>query len=428
MKLDLNKSHYQMLAGVCIEYCALIGRMDLLFGEIYTRFKDANKLEVLIELLEPYILAEKLRNLSPVAMEEFVSFVVLMNSGGTNRNTTSKVSIAEPAGLSSREKDKEATLRRSRRRRSFGYKFFLYISYALSGRTFPKHEEISPLKIGKVRSQICYHLFERSVPGSSNPRPYPRLETLIDLDARGLFIIMGRMSDTPSVEFEGDQKRGMGPPTSRYDSAQNAEMTKCPSFIFGPKSPFGTVEHAQFFMFEALLLSSGSIKPQKYAVARDEAIGNAGSAGGASMMHSLMNFLDLGPTSLLLKDSLAVTVETSQEEGFDKAGREAMLIHLLTKLNKTTYNHEASVIKEKMNPAAVLLYKDMGDISRAIASYLADEDHEYQMNAFSYIRTETDKAVDGEKWKCAIVVMEMSLPSVVGNLSKKLFLIMRQHS
>ncbi|KAI9908579.1 hypothetical protein PsorP6_004062 [Peronosclerospora sorghi] len=99
----------------------------------------------------------------------------------------------------------------------------------------------------------------------------------------------------------------------------------------------------------------------------------------------------------LLSDSSAVTVETSQEEGFDRAGREAKLIRLLTKLNKTTYNHEACVIKEKMNRAAVLLYKDMGDISRAISSYLADEDHEYQMNAFSYIRTETDKEVDGEE-------------------------------
>ncbi|KAI9909016.1 hypothetical protein PsorP6_015270 [Peronosclerospora sorghi] len=221
---------------------------------------------------------------------------------------------------------------------------------------------------------------------------------------------MGRMFDTPSVEFEGVQKRGMGPPTSRYDSAQSADMTKCPSrlsivlslaeVIAGPKSPFGSVEHAHFFMFETRLLSSGYIEPQEYADARGEAIGDAGTAGGASMMHSWMNFLALGPASLFLKDSSAVTVETSQEEGTDKAGREAMLIRLLTKLNKMTYNHEAllaSVIKEKMNHAAVLLYKEMRDISQAVASYLADEDHEYQMNAFSYIRTETDKVVDGEE-------------------------------
>ncbi|KAI9917070.1 hypothetical protein PsorP6_017013 [Peronosclerospora sorghi] len=386
-----------MLASVCIEYCALIGRTDLLFGEIYTHFKDANKLEVLKELQEPYILAEKLRNRSPVAMEEFVRYFsrqgklaqveqcllhlnvaeldldtvlklcrdnelysaliyiyneckddyttpieVLLEAYSdaktsranfksksdpkrkpteyfgmtfcvTNRNTTSKLSIAEPAGLSSREKDEEATLRGPLLRRSFGYKLLL---------TFPKHEEISPLKLGKVRSQIATTYFKVR--------------------------IMGRMFDTPSVEFEGEKKRGMGPPTSRYDSAQNAEMTMCPSrlsivlslaeVIFGPKSPFGSTR----------LLSSGYIEPQEYADARAEAIGDAGSAGGASMMHSLMNFLDLGPASLLLKDSSAVTVETSQEEGFDKAGREAMLIRLLTKLNKMAYNHEAllaSVIK-----------------------------------------------------------------------------------
>ncbi|KAL4086763.1 hypothetical protein PRIC1_013824 [Phytophthora ramorum] len=501
MKLDLAKSHYQMLAGVCIEYCALIGRTDLLFGEIYTRFKDANKLSVFVELLEPYILSEKLRNLSPVAMEEFVkhfsdqgklaqveqcllhlnvaeldldtilklchdhelysALIYIYNEGmddyttpidvlleacsdakaskskpapepapratrapsgskvsslasafgGTTRTAGSKVSIAKPAGLSAREKAEEEALSGPRRRRLYGYKLLLYISYALSGRSFPKHEPISAQKLGKVRSQICYHLFEQAVAGSSNPRPYPRLETLIDLDARELFNIMGRMFDTPSVEFEGEKKDGSGRPTSRYDSARNAEMTKCPSrlsivlslaeVIFGPKSPFSSVEHAHFFMFEARLLSGGSIEPQEYADARAEAIGDAGSANsGESMMDSLMNFLALGPASLLSKGSSAVTPATSQEEGFDKAGREAMLVRLLTKLSKATYNHEAllaSVIREKMNRAAVLLYKDKGDFTQAIASYLADEDHEYQVNAFSYIRVETDKAVDGEE-------------------------------
>ncbi|KAL7682658.1 putative vacuolar protein sorting-associated protein 8, central [Plasmopara halstedii] len=500
MKLDLTKSHYQMLAGVCIEYCALINRTDLLFGEIYTRFKEANKLSVLVELLEPYILSEKLRNLSPVAMEEFVqhfsaqgklaqveqcllhlnvaeldmdtilklchdhqlysALIYIYNEGiddfttpidvlleacsnatastnrpalessarafrepsgsrvsslasafgGTTRTTSSKVAIAKPAALSAREEAEEKVLGGSRRRRLFGYKLLLYISYAFSGRTFPKNEPIPLGKLGRVRSQICYHLFERTVAGLSSPRAYPRLETLIDLDARELFSIMGRMFDMPSVEFEGEKKDGSDRPTSRYDSARNAEMTKCPSrlsivlslaeVIFDPKSPFSSVEHAHFFMFEARLLSGGSIEPQEYADARASAIGDAGSADGASMMDSLMNFLALGPASLLSNGSSAVSAETSQEEGFDKAGREAMLVRLLTKLNKATYNHDAlltSVIREKMNRAAVLLYKDKGDFFEAIASYLADEDHEYQMNAFSYIRLETDKAVDGEE-------------------------------
>ncbi|KAF4324050.1 hypothetical protein BBO99_00002310 [Phytophthora kernoviae] len=503
MKLDLAKSHYQMLAGVCIEFCALIGRTDLLFGEIFTRFKEANKLSVFVELLEPYILSEKLRNLSPVAMQEFVqhfsaqgklaqveqcllhlnvaeldmdtilklchdhelysALVYIYNEGlddyttpidvlleacsdekaskstpasdpsprvtrapsgsrvsslastfgGTTRAAGSKISIAKPAGLSTREKAEEEALTGPRRRRLYGYKLLLYISYALSGRTFPKHEPIAAQKLGRVRSQICYHLFEKAVSMSSHARPYARLETLIDLDARELFNIMGRILDSPNVEFEGEKKDEVsGRPTSRYDSARNAEFTKCPSrlsivislaeVIFGPKSPFSSVEHAHFFMFEARLLSGGSIEPQEYADARAEAIGDAGTTGGngsASMMDSLMNFLALGPASLLSKGSSAVTPETSQEEGFDKAGREAMLVRLLTKLNKATYNHAAllaSVIRENMNRAAVLLYKDNGDFTQAIASYLADEDHDYQMNAFSYIRVETDKAIDGE--------------------------------
>lgn len=489
LKLDLAKSHYQMLAGVCIEYCSIIGRTDLLFGEIFTRFKDAGKMDIFVELLEPYILSEKLRSLSPEVMQEFVkhfsannklpqveqcllhlnvaeldmdtilklchdhelfsALVYIYNEGlddyttpidvlleactaktqkakpkakeasptpanraaggsrvsnlasafgGTTR-TTSSASITKTTSASSSSDD---VLSEQRRRRFYGYKLLLYISYSLSGRTFPKNEVIPPQKIGKVRAQICQHLFENPVPSST--LPFARLVTLIELDAREFLNVLARMFDDPSIDFEGDKKGNSASsrPTSRYDTARNANLAKCPSrlsmvlslagVIFGPTSSFSSVEHGHFFMFEARLLSGGSIDPQEYADARAEAIGDK-SGGGSSMMDSLMNFLALGPSSLLSSGtSESAATAVSQEEGFDKAGRQAMLVRLLLNLNKAAYDHTAlleSVTKEKMNRAAVLLYKEKGDISNAIASYLDDADQEYRINAFSYIRVGT---------------------------------------
>jgi vacuolar protein sorting-associated protein 8 len=36
-----SRSHYQMLAGVCTEYCAVTDRMDVLFGQLLVRFQEA---------------------------------------------------------------------------------------------------------------------------------------------------------------------------------------------------------------------------------------------------------------------------------------------------------------------------------------------------------------------------------------------------
>lgn len=482
LKLDLAKSHYQMLAGVCIEYCSIIGRTDLLFGEIFTRFKDAGKMDVFVELLEPYILSEKLRSLSPEVMQEFVkhfsandklpqveqcllhlnvaeldmdtilklchdhelysALVYIYNEGLDDYTTPIDVLLeacttpkkpkakpdappaARPASGSrvsslasafggtarapssktltkatSSSSSSDDVLSEQRRRRFYGYKLLLYLSYSLSGRSFPKNEPIAPQKLGKVRASICHHLFEKTIDAST--QAFARLVTLIELDAREFLNILARTFDDPSIDFEGDKKGNSASsrPTSRYDSARNATLAKCPSrlsmvlalaeVIFGPGSTFSSVEHGHFFMFEARLLSGGAIDPQEYADARAEAIGDT-SSGGSSMMDKLMNFLALGPSSLLASGaSASAAAAASQEEGFDKAGRQAMLVRLLLNLNKATYDHVAlleSVTRESMNRAAVLLYKEKGDISNAIAAYLEDDDQEYRMNAFSYIR------------------------------------------
>ena len=60
-RIDLVQSHYQMIAGVCIEFCVVTGRLDLLFGTVFNQFVAANQARTILDLLEPYILREKVR-------------------------------------------------------------------------------------------------------------------------------------------------------------------------------------------------------------------------------------------------------------------------------------------------------------------------------------------------------------------------------
>jgi hypothetical protein len=68
----VNVGHYNLIASVCIDYCVAISRTDLLFGPIFDRFQREGRLSVFLELLEPYILNDKLHFLKPVVMQAFV--------------------------------------------------------------------------------------------------------------------------------------------------------------------------------------------------------------------------------------------------------------------------------------------------------------------------------------------------------------------
>ena len=38
-RINLAQSHFQMLAGVCAEFCAVTGRLDVLFGQVFSAFR-----------------------------------------------------------------------------------------------------------------------------------------------------------------------------------------------------------------------------------------------------------------------------------------------------------------------------------------------------------------------------------------------------
>ena len=70
--VDIVRGYYRVVAGVCLEFCSGIDRLDVLFGQIFNRFVAANQATTLLDLLEPYVLCKKIKYLGPEIMAAFI--------------------------------------------------------------------------------------------------------------------------------------------------------------------------------------------------------------------------------------------------------------------------------------------------------------------------------------------------------------------
>ena len=190
-RINLAQSHFQMLAGVCVEYCVTTKRLDLLFGPIFRRFQTVGYLSVFLDVLEPYVLNDRLFYMAPEVMSFFVEHCKSNNGVATvercllhmdctimdfdsiiallrNNDMYSAMFFVFNQGLDDYvsplqmllervfdEADNgNALLRRSTRNGDrgrlqndfdkFGYKAILYLRFCFQGKSFPKEEPILP--------------------------------------------------------------------------------------------------------------------------------------------------------------------------------------------------------------------------------------------------------------------------------------------
>ncbi|CAG8700145.1 4662_t:CDS:2, partial [Acaulospora morrowiae] len=64
---------FRDLASACIEACLSMHREDFLFTEVYERYAEASAKGILLEVLEPYILEDKIKDLPPEVMKDLVN-------------------------------------------------------------------------------------------------------------------------------------------------------------------------------------------------------------------------------------------------------------------------------------------------------------------------------------------------------------------
>ncbi|KAF0911591.1 hypothetical protein E2562_011213 [Oryza meyeriana var. granulata] len=70
--LTQREEQYARVGGVAVEYCVHIGRNDILFDTVFSKFVDAESGGMFLEVLEPYILKDMLGSLPPEIMQALV--------------------------------------------------------------------------------------------------------------------------------------------------------------------------------------------------------------------------------------------------------------------------------------------------------------------------------------------------------------------
>lgn len=205
--------HLQLIGGVAIDYCVIIERTDILFQDIYLKFVQAGGAGVFLELLEPYILNDKVSYLSPETMKDFVEYyhhqgkvqqveqcllhmkiecldfqqiVVLCRE----RQLFTALIYIYNKGLNDYCSPLEDTLRvmlsdglNQSQREQFGYKMLLYIKYCLTGKAFPRGD-LPTKKIAGVKAQILAVIFSKqtTLENGRVEGNYPWVRYLMQLD------------------------------------------------------------------------------------------------------------------------------------------------------------------------------------------------------------------------------------------------------
>ncbi|PNT65776.1 hypothetical protein BRADI_3g02497v3 [Brachypodium distachyon] len=70
--LTQREEQYARVGGVAVEYCVHIGRNDILFDTVFSKFAAAQSGGMFLEVLEPYILKDMLGSLPPEIMQALV--------------------------------------------------------------------------------------------------------------------------------------------------------------------------------------------------------------------------------------------------------------------------------------------------------------------------------------------------------------------
>ncbi|CAL4890308.1 unnamed protein product [Urochloa decumbens] len=70
--LTQREEQYARVGGVAVEYCVHIGRNDILFDTVFSKFVAAQSRGMFLEVLEPYILKDMLGSLPPEIMQALV--------------------------------------------------------------------------------------------------------------------------------------------------------------------------------------------------------------------------------------------------------------------------------------------------------------------------------------------------------------------
>ena len=279
----------RVLASVCIRYCQAIKREQLLFDVIFPMFRKAKDDNggLFLELLEPFILQDRLTSLNARTLEAFV--IHYLRNGRLQRveqcmmhldakamdfdlavrlcrdyqmasalvffYNTARDDYMTPLdflfesigkGSSAKSTSSAALLSTAAPARAAGLRTLLYINRALQGNRFP-HGIIPGPRQQKVKIDILGYLFNGKL---------ERIKTLIQFDSRETFrCLMGAMEDKSLSEMHVKitdqlQKLMLDPKLKPWKSLRDQKIPL----------EFTSLQITGLFVFLARCLSLGALQ------------------------------------------------------------------------------------------------------------------------------------------------------------------------
>ena len=442
--IDLAQSHFQMLAGVCVEFCVVTQRLDLLFGQIFRRFQSVGFTSVFLDVLEPYVLNDKLAYIAPEAMTYFVNHCRATNGIATvercllhmdvrimdfdsilsllkKNSMYSALFYTYNQGLDEFIAPLEFLLEKlfdaadggntmpTRRRdgvpqndfERLGYKALLYVQSCFRGKAFPKESDISPEeRLPSLRAELLIFLLRERYQASpygekkelfgNRALKYPYTHILLTVDARALLEAFTIALDSPDGLFVtaedtfGDENTAFGGGSQAPNAQQIVSML---SRVILPDQSDSTVDKA-------------TIYPAKSTV-------NA-------YLDFLAKYLMKGAVQVSKPIAFLVLTRISErftvaKEGTARLAEQREILDLLTALPRACYDPDEVlelVGKAGIHRAALLLHQEGASweagrydpkrrschFSKAIDCYLGDEDPLFRKEVFAYVKKECSGA------------------------------------
>lgn len=194
--LTQRDEQYARVGGVAVEYCVHIGRNDILFDTVFSKFAAAESGGMFLEVLEPYILKDMLGSLPPEIMQALVEHysgkgwlqrveqcILHMDISSLDFNQVVRLCREHGLygaliylfnqGLNDFRTPLEELLSvvqntNSKDDASSGYRMLVYLKYCFQGLAFPPGHGIIPQsRLHSVREELLQFLLEESKPLTS---------------------------------------------------------------------------------------------------------------------------------------------------------------------------------------------------------------------------------------------------------------------
>eukprot|EP00698_Gefionella_okellyi_P019588 TRINITY_DN6022_c0_g1_i1.p1 TRINITY_DN6022_c0_g1~~TRINITY_DN6022_c0_g1_i1.p1 ORF type:complete len:1522 (-),score=360.42 TRINITY_DN6022_c0_g1_i1:629-5194(-) len=274
--LPAAHKHYEQVGAVCVEYCVSISRTDLLFGDIFAKFCDIGQSGLFLELLEPFLLNDKLDVLDNGVLMAMVLHYCgkrqqkrveqcLLHLDVRKMQPEQIVALCRkyqlPAALVyayngagdfvTPLQDMLVALQRSRpeERAELGGRLLQYLSDVQAGKQFPKRKRDLPAEdLARIKRSVYSHLLQRT----RETGPCVNLDLLMQFDTRQTLALLQSAFEDSNIPDE--------PPMQR----QNVFDYLVSSVLFGDRTSlaatFSSEQQYDLYAFAAYFVARGTVR------------------------------------------------------------------------------------------------------------------------------------------------------------------------